>query len=384
MRLTDAAEDLFARHETFHPRYSWFRKAYYHAHQDNQVFNKPDAPSVIGVGKNMVRAILFWGTAAKLITDKPYSSASSSQQNNSSRKSGEQSKHLRKKMSKGYVPTRRGQALFGENGWDPYMEDPGTVWLLHWMLLAQKSKLPVWWLAFNKLQAVQFTQDELTRSIDVWLDETLDVWRRKPHDRTVAKDISALLRTYTSAIKSRRTRFDDMLDSPFRELNLLRRVPERGDTFRFTLGDKPTLPAEIVTHAVFDYIARLQYTDRSGTMGYSETVDRSGTITVSRLSKELGSPGKAFKLDESWLRHFLQSAAETYTHHTQKHTRGRQKDDKETFQLVDLTGDTQLAWTGEPARIATLMLDFYYDSRTPQSLAMCAGPEGDKPDLCLS
>ena len=28
MRLVDAASPMFARHETFHPRYGWFRKAY--------------------------------------------------------------------------------------------------------------------------------------------------------------------------------------------------------------------------------------------------------------------------------------------------------------------------------------------------------------------
>ena len=28
MRLVEAAKPTFARHETFHPRYCWFRKAY--------------------------------------------------------------------------------------------------------------------------------------------------------------------------------------------------------------------------------------------------------------------------------------------------------------------------------------------------------------------
>ena len=30
----------FARHETFHPRYGWFRKAYSVAAQDPYVFNR--------------------------------------------------------------------------------------------------------------------------------------------------------------------------------------------------------------------------------------------------------------------------------------------------------------------------------------------------------
>ncbi len=61
MRLAEAAERPFARHETFHPRYSWFRKAYSHVDDNPRIFSRPDAPVEIGVGKNMVRAIRFWG-----------------------------------------------------------------------------------------------------------------------------------------------------------------------------------------------------------------------------------------------------------------------------------------------------------------------------------
>ena len=69
MRLVDAALPWFARHETFHPRYGWFRKAYTETARDPHVFGRDNAPVVIGVGKNMVRAIRFWGLAAKLITN---------------------------------------------------------------------------------------------------------------------------------------------------------------------------------------------------------------------------------------------------------------------------------------------------------------------------
>ena len=48
MRLVDAALPMFARHETFHPRYGWFRKAYWFAKWDHYVFGRSDAPVVIG------------------------------------------------------------------------------------------------------------------------------------------------------------------------------------------------------------------------------------------------------------------------------------------------------------------------------------------------
>ena len=122
------------------------------------------------------------------------------------------------------MPTRRGRALFGADGWDPYMEDPGTLWLLHWLLLApRKSRLPVWWLAFNEFNAIEFAQDDLEAAVSTLLDAVPE-WT-KPHAKSIAKDISALLRTYAPADRRGRARIDDMLDCPLRELNLLGRSP---------------------------------------------------------------------------------------------------------------------------------------------------------------
>ena len=206
MRLAEAAERSFARHETFHPRYSWFRKAYAHVVEDGGIFTRPDAPVEIGVGKNMVRSIRFWGMAARLIIDDP--------QNTRGR--GARS-----------VPTRRGRALFGTGGWDPYMEDPGTLWLLHWLLLApKKSRLPIWWLAFNEFNAVEFAEEDLQPAVSTLLD-TAPEWP-KPHPNSIGKDISALLRTYAPAERTGRARIDDLLDCPLRELTLLSRSPATG------------------------------------------------------------------------------------------------------------------------------------------------------------
>ena len=125
------------------------------------------------------------------------------------------------------MPTRRGRALFGEGRWDPYMEDPGTLWLLHWLLLApKKSRLPVWWLAFNEFNAVEFAEADLQAAVFTLLDAVPE-WH-KPHPNSINKDISALLRTYAPADRKGRARIDDMLDCPLRELNLLGRSPTTG------------------------------------------------------------------------------------------------------------------------------------------------------------
>ena len=326
MRLAEAAERSFARHETFHPRYSWFRKAYSHVNDDPRIFSRPDAPVEIGVGKNMVRAIRFWGTAARLITDDPHNAR------------GREAR---------CVPTRRGRALFGEGRWDPYMEDPGTLWLLHWLLLApKKSRLPVWWLAFNEFNAVEFAEADLQAAVFTLLDAVPE-WH-KPHPNSINKDISALLRTYAPADRTGRARIDDMLDCPLRELNLLSHSSAM-NRYRFTLGPKPTLPSEVVAYAVLDYLALTEV--------------RGSTVTMSRLVHGPGTPGRVFKLSESELVDALKPSL----------------DGEEALGLATPTGAVQLTWSEDPALVATRVLDHYYQPAVPMGHEVCAGPEGDQP-----
>ena len=268
MRLADAAERTFARHETFHPRYGWFRKAYEFVARDSGVFSRVDAPVQIGVGKNMVQAIRFWGLAAKLIKKAARSTD---------------------RRASDLVPTPLGRRLFGDSGWDQYMEDPGTLWLLHWLLLAPCSLLPVWWLAFNEFDAVEFSDDDLEASVQI---QVAAHWTT-PHSSSIRKDVSALLRTYAPAEQSGRTAVDDLLDCPLRELNLIRRSTAT-NRYRFSTGPKPTLPPAIVAYAALDYLARI---DTGGT-----------TATISRLAHEPGAPGKVFKLTEGELLAALEPA----------------------------------------------------------------------------
>ena len=328
MRLVEAAEPTFARHETFHPRYGWFRKAYTFVAEDPHIFAKDDAPVQIGVGKNMVRAIRFWGLAAKLIEEKPESPDS---------------------RAPDLAPTHLGDALFGDSGWDRYMEDPGTLWLLHWLLLAPPSRLPVWWIAFNEFHAVEFTDDDLEAVIATQLEAVVE-WAN-PHKTSINKDISALLRTYAPVERSGRTGIDDILDCPFRELDLIGRSAATSGQYRFVLGAKSSLPSEILAYAALDYISR---TYIGGT-----------TATLNRLAHESGAPGKAFKLTEGEFLAALEPAI----------------DNTDALELITITGATQLSWSGEPGKIANDILDEYYGLSTSKIRMDC---KDDKPSAAAT
>jgi len=313
MRLVDAAVPMFARHETFHPRYGWFRKAYAQVAANPRAFFGDDAPVRIGVGKNMVRAIRFWGLAAKLIAEDP---------NSPNPRSPE------------LMTTPLGGTLFGEGGWDQYMEDPGTLWLLHWLLLAPPSHVPIWWLAFNEFHAVEFTEGDLQAAVDTQLDLAAE-WR-KPHTSSIKKDVGALLRTYAPREQRGRVPIDDILDCPLRELNLIGRSPGVG-RYRFTVGTKITLPSEVLAYSALDYLTRI------GIGG--------NTVALSRLALAPGSPGRAFVLSESEMLTGLEAAVER--------TPG--------LDLVTATGGVQLAWADEREALGRRILDDYYGVPSPSA-----------------
>ncbi len=68
MRVKNIAP-IFARHETFHPRYGWLKKGFDKASEDEMIFSREDAPVILGVGKNMVKAIRYWSTAFKILKE---------------------------------------------------------------------------------------------------------------------------------------------------------------------------------------------------------------------------------------------------------------------------------------------------------------------------
>ena len=320
MRLTDAARPIFARHETFQPRYGWFRKGYAAAGEDPLTFARPDAPTRLGVGKNMARSIRFWALAAKLVCAAPGPRSSA------------------------VTPTRLGRALFGDEGWDPYMEDPGTLWLLHWLLLAPPSMLPVWWLAFHGIEAVEFSDDTLSADSQRQLE--LATWGA-PNPSSIRKDVGVLLRSYSVAPRERNRPAEAAWDCPLRELALITPAVAAG-RYRFRHGPKPDLPGVIVAYAALDWAARCDLPGRS--------------VTVDRLAAEPGSVGRTFKLSGDDLLAALEHAAHGVEHIT----------------MTTSAGAAQLTWAGDAAEVAPLLLDAYYGTNTAADSNLHAGLAGDE------
>ncbi len=326
MRLEEASDATFARHETFHPRYGWLKKAYDGALDDPAVFTRDRATVRLGVGKNMVRAIRFWGHAAKVLA------------------SIENPAGGRLSLS---APSRIGRAIFDDHGWDPYCEDPATLWLIHWLLLARPSQLPVWWAIFHDFTALEFTDTAIAQFAEDHIG-SVPTWSA-PHPSSIDKDVSCLLRTYASPGSGPRAGIDDLLDCPMRDLGLIRLTGGSPRTFRFASGDKLSLPTEITLYACLDFLAR---TDR-----------KSQTVPVSRLATEPGGPGRAFRLPETALTAALENAASRF----------------EEVDVAAHNGVPQLSFRGGAAEVGSNVLRAYYGRRRPglSDMGIVAGPIGD-------
>src|SRR4051794_7161169 len=251
----------FARHETFHPRHGWLKKGYDKAAEDSTVFLAENATTRLGVGKNMVRAIRYWVLAYKLCEE---------------RRNADNARLM------DVTPTNFGDSLLAEKtGYDPYLEDPASLWLLHWMLLRPPSRAPAWWAIFNSPRSLMFTDEALTAELRRFCDER--GWDDIA-DSSLAKDARCLLRMYGSVTQGRDL-LEDSIDSPFTELDLIRPVPGERRRWAVNVGPKPTLPDAIVAYACLDY-ARV-----SGTTAK--------VLGIAGLSRHPGAPGRAFALTQT-------------------------------------------------------------------------------------
>lgn len=179
-------------------------------------------------------------------------------------------------------PTRLGLALFGPNGWDPYLEDPGTLWLLHWLLASRRDRASTWYLAFTQFNEPTFTREDLV----TWLERRI---QQVPNTRATAtslrRDVDVFLRTYVPSHATRDLTLEDTFDCPLVELGIIKSI-ERG-RYQFVRGAKPSLPHEIFVYALLDFWQRTTAAQR--------------TLSFETLLYGTGSPGGVFKLSENAL-----------------------------------------------------------------------------------
>ena len=177
---------VFSGHESFTCKQFWLKKGFDFINSDN-IFTDSDAVVGLGVGKNMVSSIRYWLKAFGITEGKDDLS-------------------------------ELGDYLFGEKGKDQYLEDIGSVWLLHYYLV-KSGVASIYHLVFN----------ELIKARDEFTKEQLDILVKNAcknaqgtnyNPNTVDRDITVFLRNYLPPNKSK-SQVEDAFSGLLNELQLL-------------------------------------------------------------------------------------------------------------------------------------------------------------------
>ncbi|WP_419600385.1 DUF4007 family protein [Thiolapillus sp.] len=193
----------FGRHETFALRYSWLTKGYQAVSKPkgNSIFSSDEATVVLGVGKNMVNAIRYWLQAAQLIAP----------------------------AQSGFETTPLGDKIFGKKGFDPYLEDEATIWLVHWLIASNPELATGWYWFFNKFHKPEFTSQEAASALLEFAKQNI---QSKFSATTVKQDSAIVLRMYARSKGNTRTPIEEVLDSPLSLLGLITQAPVGAHTIR--------------------------------------------------------------------------------------------------------------------------------------------------------
>lgn len=258
----------FSGHETFPLRYGWLKKAYdavaaTEESGDNKgVFRDDDAIARFGVGKNMVASMRHWANVANVIQEPS------------------DSNHI--------TTTDFGRKIFAEDGLDPYMEHPATLWLVHWNIASSAPTKTTWYWAFSHYHSTTFDREHLVHGIQRLAQD--QGWSRASVT-TIKRDVECFVRTYASAPSGVNTNPEDTLESPLAELGLLKPIGKK-DGFRFVRGTKSSIDAGVFLYALTKFW-----------ISYSSA----RTLSYESIAHAPGSPGRLFLLDET---HFSERLSE--------------------------------------------------------------------------
>ncbi len=214
----------------------------------------------LGVGKNMVQSIRHWGTVTGLLEDDP---------------------DVVNNRGRALRVTQLGRLLLGEDGWDPYLEDPASLWLLHWQVANSPEQATTWYWVFNQLGRLEFTRAELVAELLRLIQQ--HNWSRVA-ETSVKRDVDTFVRTYAAPRLSKRVVVEDTIDCPLVDLGLLGLAPD-GETLTLRRGDQTSLPDEVFVYGLVEFLRLRDQATR--------------TLSLEELLFAPGSPGRVFSLSEA-------------------------------------------------------------------------------------
>ncbi len=210
----------FSGHESFPCKTLWLKKGYDFITKGGD-FNASEAVVDLGAGKNMVSAIRFWIKSFGLNKDS-------------------QTHWIAE-----YI-------LNSNKGKDPYMEDLGTLWLLHFLLVYtnEASLYKLFFIDFQKERRL-FNKDQVTTFVKRKMRDTGK--ENSFNKNTVKKDVGVLLHNYCLP---RNPQSNEDFSTLLMDLDLLRQTDktdgteDNEDKYYFNIEGKREVTPSIFLFAV--------------------------------------------------------------------------------------------------------------------------------------
>lgn len=235
----------FSGHDSFQCRQLWLKKGYDYV-IENRKFNDDDAVVQLGVGKNMVSSIRFWLKAFNIVDNKD-------------------------------LPTEFGKRLFDdETGYDPFLEDEASLWLLHYQLV-KTGFASIYSIIFN-----EFRKEKLSFNKETYVNYLKRIGESDNdfnfNENTVAKDFNVFTNLYKNESESKN--IEDSFTGILSEIELLNTTGKgKDEQFYIENNERDNLSEFIVLYTILD---NLNY---------------GNSIGLNSLEFNINSPGSIFALN---------------------------------------------------------------------------------------
>ena len=212
----------FAGHETFHCKHFWLKKGYDFTSERNS-FKENDAVVKLGVGKNMVSSIQFWMNAFGIYEEDEISEF--------------------------------GNNIFNNDGFDSFLEDEGSLWLLHYKLLS-KNYSSIYKLAFINFRKTRISSEFTSKQLEDFLSKLLISEGVNFSQKSIENDVKVFIRNYVSLYKKGAKSLEDDFSSLLINLDIISIVPDSHieglQVFKLQYNAKENLPSEVLLFSILD------------------------------------------------------------------------------------------------------------------------------------
>jgi hypothetical protein len=249
----------FSGHESFQCRNLWLKKGFDYITNGNS-FTSDDAVVHLGVGKNMVAAIRFWLKAFNIISTKEQ-------------------------------VTEFGRKLLSDKGWDPYLEDDASLWLLHYQLV-KNNFASTYNIIFNEFrrEKIEFTRDTFVAYIKkrASIDSNVSFTQN-----TVEADFDVFKKMYLSSMDESKN-IEDGFSGILCDLNLVKSYKKersdwvegkekimKYDCYYIENTERSELPAPIFLFSILD---NPQY---------------GNSISLQNIEQDINGPGSLFAMNRT-------------------------------------------------------------------------------------